>query len=184
MYEVEYKVELSENEKDILVQFLEKSDFVSKQSIVQNDYYIMAKKSSLGDYDFKRYREEGNTAFYTEKIWEYSNGENIRKEIEKEISKNGLQSEILKNPNAIKIQKSRKSFNGEYKDRDIHIDIDTVQFDHSLNIRYFVEAEIITKNKEEVKNLRKEIIEFLKNILRKQELEESPSMFTMAFKKI
>ena len=158
--------------------------FLKKDSVLQNDYYVEAKESEYGGYDLKRYRDESGKYFYTEKVWENVNGEKVRKEIEREVLHEEFLSEVGKYPNALKIEKSRQSFVGMYEGREIHIDMDNVKFDHSPSMRYFIEAEILSENKEDVKNLKDLIIKFLKEVLEKQEIKEAEGMFKMAFKKL
>jgi len=73
MYEIEFKVELSLQEKNTVTERLQEKDFSCTKKIQQKDYYIEAKESAYkslgGKYDLKRYRQEGDTCFYTEKSW-------------------------------------------------------------------------------------------------------------------
>lgn len=183
MYEVEYKVEISKEKSEELAALFEKSGYSSKPAVPQSDYYIQADPSPLGGFDLKRYREEGMKAFYTEKIWEAAGGGKARREIEKEVSVEELRAEVRKFPDAIKIQKLRRAFSGEYKGKKIHIDMDSVKFDHSPAVRYFIEAELIAEKKEDVKLYKEFLIGFLKEVLRTEELREAPGMFTMAREK-
>ena len=153
MYEVEFKVEIMETEREHLCNLFEKDGFIKKPSVVQNDYYIEAKKSPYGGFDLKRYRKEGEKFFYAEKIWEDINGHKARKEIEREVSEHEFNTEVKRFPNALKIIKTRQSFLGKFEALDIHIDMDSVKFDHSKNMRYFIEAEVISENKENDKEL-------------------------------
>ena len=183
MYEVEYKVEISESEKKNLFTLFQKDNFIKKLLVLQNDYYVEAKESPFGGFDLKRYRSEDDTFFYTEKIWEDVGGHKARKETEKEILQNEFDIGISKNPIVLKIQKERQSFAGTYQNNEIHIDMDSVKFDHSENMRFFIEAEILCENKQDVKSLKQQMAEFLAKSLGR-EIVESPGMFTMAFKKL
>ncbi len=184
MYEVEYKVEITEEEKSKLEILFKESGYEIKSPVVQNDYYIEAKESPVGGYDLKRYRDEGNRIFYTEKIWEEVEGGKIRKEVEHLVEMEVFQTELPKYPNTLKIQKTRQTFSGKYNDNDIHIDMDSIKFDHSPSVRYFIEAEVLSSDKNSVMDLKKSLIEFIKNSLGKSELVESPGMFNMAFNKL
>jgi adenylate cyclase class IV len=183
MYEVEYKVEISLEEQEALFALFESRNFLKKDSVLQNDYYIYIKESEHGGHDLKRYRDEGGKYFYTEKTWEDINGTKARKEIEREASLGEFTKEINKYPNALKIQKMRQSYVGTYKDKKIHIDMDNVKFDHSSDMRYFIETEILVENKEDVKNTKEFLVGFLKEILNREDVLESPGMVAMALKK-
>jgi adenylate cyclase class IV len=183
MYEVEYKVEITKKERAELITLFKKSSFVDEGINLQNDFYVEVKNSAFGGFDFKRYRTEGKKALYTQKIWEKINGINTRKETEKEISVSELVSEIDRYPDCLKISKERKSFSGKYKEQEIHIDMDSVKFSHSPEVRYFIEAEVLTDEKEKVEKLRELVAAFLKESLGRNEIIESPGMFDMAFYK-
>jgi len=183
MYEVELKAEITAQEKEQVVANLIKSGFSEKSSVAQIDCYVEADKSPHGGYNLKRYRNENGKIFYTRKTWEMENGELARKEEEREASQNEFDEGLKASTHPITIKKDRQSFEGSYKDTKIHIDMDTIKFDHSSDVRYFIETEIITAQKEEVKNIREFIRDFLKQLLGKSELTEAPGMFTMAFEK-
>ena len=183
MYEVELKVEITAEEKERVITNLKNSGFVEKDYVAQIDCYVEAEKSPHGGYNLKRYRNEDGKIFYTQKTWEMENGELARKEEERESSQVEFDEGLKKSSHPITIKKDRQSFDGSYKDTKIHIDMDTIKFDHSSDMRYFIETEIITAQKEEVKNIREFIREFLKKLLEKSELIEAPGMFTMAFEK-
>lgn len=184
MYEVEYKVELTKEEKDKLVEVLNERKFPFLKQTHQNDFYVHAVKSPYGCYDLKRYRDEDGAYIYTEKMWELVEGEPFRREDEHEVSKEVFETEIAKYPDAIKIKKDREWFSAVYEDTTISVTIDSVKFDHSENIRYFLEAELISGDKAKVKELKELIIRFLKDVLGKQEIPESPyGMFSLAFEK-
>lgn len=185
-YEVEYKVELTEDEAKTLKELFIARNFPSKGIDQQDDYYIEAKESPIyKGFDLKRYRNESGTIIYTEKIWEIAGNTPARKELEHIASQEEFEEAISKYPEAVKIKKQREWFTGNSKDlSNISITIDTVKFDHSPSIRYFIEAETNTDVINEVKDLKERIIEFLKDILNKDQIIESPGMFTMAFKKL
>jgi adenylate cyclase class IV len=184
MYEIEYKVELTPEERMMLIALFNERGFPSDGIDQQNDFYIEAKDSPLGiGYDLKRYRDEEHAIFYTEKTWELAGNQPARKEIEREVSRDEFEAEVAKYPDAVKIQKQREWFAGKHKDLPVSITIDSVKFDHSPSMRYFIEAETNTTDLEKVKELKQHIVDFLKDILGKEEIIESPGMFTMAFKK-
>ena len=183
MYEVELKVEITAEEKEEVIASLKKSGFTERGSVAQIDCYVEAEKSPHGGYNLKRFRNEDGKIFYTQKTWEMENGELARKEEEREASQNEFDEKLKASSHPITIKKDRKSFEGSHNDTKIHIDMDTIKFDHSSDMRYFIETEIITTEKEEVKNIREFIREFLKQLLGKSELIEAPGMFTMAFEK-
>lgn len=183
MYEVESKVEITENERENIIEVFKEKNFPFKGTTPQNDFYVEANKSPYGGYDLKRYRDEGKKLIYTEKIWEMVDNAPVRKEIEHEVSKDEFASTIDQFPNAVKIKKQRDWFAASYQNTDVSITIDTVKFDHSPNIRYFIEAEIDVGDKKDVKKFKELIIEFLKELLKKSEIGEAPGMFTMAFER-
>lgn len=184
MYEVEYKVEITEDEKQKLIALFQSKNFTDNGIVKQNDYYVEVVDSPLTGYDFKRYRDENGKYLCTIKTFEEVNGKMARREEEKEVSKNEFLDAIIKYPNATTIKKDRRSFLGNYKGNEIHIDIDSVKFDHSQSVRYFIEAELMTEDVKKVSTLRDEMIEFLKISLGRSELIEAPGMFTMAYKKL
>ncbi len=184
MYEVECKVEITEEEKEGLIKLFKERGFAAEGTDQQNDYYVEAKDSPVYEgYDLKRYRDESGTIFYTEKIWEMAGGVPARKELEHEVTREEFESEIAKFPNSINIRKRREWFAGKHGDADVSVTIDSVKFDHSPGLRYFIEAETNTNDIDEVKALKDAMIEFLKDVLGKDQIIESPGMFTMALKK-
>lgn len=183
MYEVEIKVELTKEEKDSLILEFKARNFEFKGLTPQNDFYIEAEKSIHGGYDLKRYRSEAGKYIFTQKTWETSGDTKARREDEHEVTKEEFDSTILNYPNAIKIIKDREWYKGIFKDKNISLTIDTVKFDHSPNIRYFLEAEIDVPEKAEVAFTKELISDFLKDILHKPEIIEAKGMFTMTFDK-
>lgn len=183
MYEVEIKVELTAQEKEKLILLFKERNFKSKGITPQRDFYVEAVESPFGGFNIKRYRDEVGRFFYTEKVWEEIDGKPIRKENEHEITADEFDAQILKFPNSLKIKKDREWSAGSYQGREISITIDSVKFDHSENIRYFIEAEIGVTDKKKVIETKEFIRQFLKEILGKVEIIEAPGMFTMAFKK-
>ncbi len=184
MYEVELKVELTAKEREKLITLFKEQGFLFKGVTPQNDFYIEATESSYGGFDLKRYRNEDGKFIYTEKIWESFDGQPIRRENEYEVTKEEFESETPKYPNAIKIKKDREWFTGVYEGIEISVTVDSVKFDHSQSMRYFIEAEIDVEKKEDVQKTKELIYDFLKKILNKFELIDSPGMFSMAFKKL
>jgi adenylate cyclase class IV len=184
MYEIEIKVELSNNERLELIESFKKRNFVSKGVTPQNDYYVEAHESPYGAFDLKRYRNEDGKFIYTEKVWELINEKPFRREDEHEVSKEEFEAKIVEFPNALKIVKDREWFVGSYQDAEISITIDSVKFNHSPDMRYFIEAEIGVTDKEVVSKTRELIENFLKDILNREEIVESPGMFKMAFRKL
>ncbi len=189
MYEVEYKVELTGGERESLINLFKERNFTTDGVDQQNDYYIEAKVSPVykgtgaTGYDLKRYRDESGKIIYTEKIWEMVGDTPARMEKEYEVTREFFEPEIKKFPDAIKIKKQREWFRGNSGDIPISITIDSIKFDHSPSVRYFIEAETNTPDIGKVKELKDIIIKFLKEILKKEDIVESPGMFTMAFKK-
>lgn len=184
-YEVEYKVELTEKEVADLRDLFKDRGFTAEGIDQQDDYYIEAKESTVyKGYDLKRYRNESGKIIYTEKTWEMVGETPARNESEHEATQEEFESEIAKYPEAVKIKKQREWFKGSSAALPhISITIDSVKFDHSPSMRYFIEAETNTADINQVKELKEKIVEFLKDILKKDEIIESPGMFTMAFKK-
>jgi adenylate cyclase class IV len=185
MYEVEWKVELSKEEKSSYETALKKFGFIQGETTPQNDFYIEAKPSPFGGQDLKRYRQEGKEFIYTEKIWEQADGVRARKEVERNVTEGEYRTETARYPEAVKVIKDRIWFSGQYKDRDLSVTIDSVKFDHSPAIRFFTEAEIRVADKAEVPETTAFIKHFLMDVLeRPQGIPEAPGMFTMAFKKL
>lgn len=183
MYEVEIKVELTSQEKDRLLKTFKERGFESRGTTPQIDVYVEATKLSWGGYNIKRYRKEADSYIYTEKIWEEIEGKKARKEIERNISVEEFASEIAKFPKSTTIKKDREWFRGNYKGKDMSLTLDSVKFDHSPGMRYFLEAEIGVKEKENVKKTEELIYRFLKELLGKTEITDVPGMFAMAFEK-
>ncbi|MES2223575.1 MAG: hypothetical protein V4469_01420 [Patescibacteria group bacterium] len=185
MYEVELKIELTEDEKEKLISLFKERGFLSKGVTPQNDFWPEATESEYGGYDIKRYRKEGDKYFYTEKMWElFEGGKPVRRENEHEVTKEEYESKLVEYPDSLKIKKDREWFAASFDGQNISITIDSIKFDHSPSIRYFLEAEISVKNKEEVAKTKEIIHGFLREILNKSELIESPGMFKMAFQKL
>ena len=184
MYEVESKVEITDKERNKILEIFKQSNFPSLGITPQNDFYTTAKKSSFGGYDIQRYREEGSKFIYTEKVWEKVDGQPIRRESEHELLKSEFISKVSAFPEALKITKDREWFTANHQGRDISITIDTVKFDHSPDTRYFIEAEIRVADKNEITPTKNLITSFLKEVLQKSEITEAPGMFTMAFERI
>ncbi len=151
--------------------------------MTQNDYYIEAKESPHGGNDLKRYRDEGDAFFYTEKVWELIGKHLGRKETEREATREEFDEALIQYPDAIALKKQRLSFAGMHEGEEISIDMDSVKFDHSPAMRYFIEAEIIAGSKEDVVEGKHFVRSFLEEVLGRTDLIESPGMFTMAFKK-
>lgn len=183
MYEVEFKVEITKTEREAVLGRLLENNFIDDGSVKQIDCYVEAKESPYGGFDTKRFRQEGDNFIYTEKIWELIDGEMIRREEEREISKEEFLSGLKSTPNPITIKKDRQKLDGFYDGYKLHVDMDTVKFDHSVSERYFLETEILTEDKAQVKELREFIRKFLTYILDKDELTEASGIFSMAFLK-
>jgi adenylate cyclase class IV len=184
MYEVETKVELTLSEKQKLLEVFRAQNFAFRGMTPQNDFYIETKESPHGGFDLKRYRHEGDEYIYTEKVWELIEGRPFRKEDQHEVSKEQFESAVAEFPHALAIKKDRESFDGLYQETPISLTIDSVKFDHSPKTRYFLEAEILVEDKNAVVATKELIAEFLREILDKSEIVESPGMFTMGFKKL
>lgn len=185
VYEVEMKVEITEPESRQFLNQCKDKGFQFKKSTKQHDVYIEAKPSPYGGNDLKRYRNENGTYIYTEKIWEKAeDGTLARLENEHEVTEQECVDEIAKYPEAVVISKERAWFTGSYNGEQISLTIDSVKFDHSPRMRYFVEAEIDVDDVNTVAGTKERIIDFLKVILGRSEIIESPGMFSMAFKKL
>ncbi len=183
MYEVEFKVEITDKEREKLINLFDLKRFPMKGISQQRDFYIEAKESPYKGYDIKRYREEDEKYIFTLKTWEMVGHHPFRKEEEHEVTKEEFDIEVAKYPNAVKINKKREWFGGRDNDIDVSISIDSVKFDHSPEMRYFMEGEIQTEDKAEVVETKKMIENFLRKLLAKKEIVEAPGMFVMAFKK-
>lgn len=184
MYEVETKIELTIEEKQQLLWDFKGRGFLSEGITPQNDFYVEAKKSPHGGYDLKRYREESGKFIYTEKIWEIVDGQPVRRENEHGVSEKEFRSTIAQFPDALKIIKDREWYACKFRNVDISVTIDSIKFDHSKSMRYFIEAEIDVQDKKDVTKAKNLIKDFLKDILKRSEIVEAPGMFTMAFEKL
>ncbi|MEN9605058.1 MAG: hypothetical protein RJB39_743 [Candidatus Parcubacteria bacterium] len=185
MYEVECKVEITEAESKQFPNQCKEHNFQFKGSTAQHDVYIEATQSPHGGNDLKRYRNEDGRYVYTEKIWEKAqDGTLARRENEHEVTVEEFEREINKYPDAVTIKKERAWFKGNYNDEAISLTIDSVKFNHSPRMRYFVEAEIGVDDVEQVAETKGRIVGFLKVLLARTEIKESPGMFTMAFKQL
>lgn len=184
MYEVEFKVEITKTEREDVIKKLLENNFLDGGSTSQLDCYIEAKESPYGGFDTKRFRQEGDKFIYTEKIWELMDGEMIRREEEKEVSEEEFLSGINSTNDSITIKKDRQKLDGFYDGYKLHVDMDTVKFDHSVSERYFLETEILTDDKAQVKELREFIHKFLVFILDRDDVVEASGMFSMAFLKL
>lgn len=187
VYEVETKVELTQEEKDKIIDSFKERGFEFRKTTPQRDFYIEAERSPYyeqgGNYNLKRYRDEGGVCIYTAKTWEMADGHLARQEEEYEVTQDTFNEEVAKFPDAIKIEKNRDWFWGEFRGEKISITIDTVKFDHSPNTRYFMEAEIGVDDKAKTKETKDVINDFLQDILGKDDVIEAPGMFKMAFEK-
>jgi adenylate cyclase class IV len=183
MYEVEYKVEITKEERDKLIEKLLETGFLNKGVVSQNDFYTEVRFSPDGGYDFCRYRKEGGKFIFTEKVHEMHEGKKIRKETEREVSESEFLSHIKNSPDCVKIIKERESFQGSWKDIIPHVDMDSVKFDHSASERYFVEAEVLTEDKASTSLLREKVQAFLEAYL-EHKVTEAPGMFSLAYKKL
>jgi hypothetical protein len=81
---------------------------------------------------------------------------------------------------AIRITRPRTTFVGSYKGIDMKVDMDSAIFDSSPEKRYFIEAEVLTTDKDAVPGLDQSVKEFLKELLETQSLEFARSMHSMA----
>ena len=185
MYEVEMKIELSEEEKVLLEKTFIEKGFELIKTTPQKDCYVEAERSPFYDegasYDVKRYRNENGLYIYTEKIWEKINDDVARKQEEYEVTKEKFEEATRSCPTTVSIKKIRDWYSGAHEGYDISLTIDTVDFDHSSDTRYFVEAEISVEDKGNVQPTKEIIESFFKSVLEKDEIIQSPSMFTMAF---
>lgn len=187
MYEIEVKVELSEVEKEKLLTDLPSHGFNFVESTPQDDFYVEAKKSEFaaygGKYDLKRYRHEADTYIYTEKVWELIGGKATRREMEKEVTQAEFEEAVVAFPNASRVTKQRDWYSGVFEGAEISFTLDSAKFTHSPAMRYFVEAEIAVERAEDTAAARETVLNFLKTILDREEIVESPGMFTMVFEK-
>jgi adenylate cyclase class IV len=184
-YEVEWKVELSEEQAAAYRSTLKSAGFIFDRTTPQNDFYIEAKESPYGGFDLKRYRQEDGEFIYTEKVWEMSGDTKARKEIERNVTEDEFRMETAKYPHAIKVIKDREWFTGRYEGKEMSVTIDSAKFDHSQKMRYFTEAEICVESKEDVAEAKRSIKRFLMDMLKMpQGIPEAPGMFMMAFKKL
>ncbi|MDB5244358.1 MAG: hypothetical protein JWN18_228 [Parcubacteria group bacterium] len=188
-YEVEIKVEHTENQRlELLQKFLELC-FVDNGVVSQQDRYTKAVLSQYGDpkaFDIERYRSEDSKFFFTKKDWEVEGGKPVRKEDEREITRREFDVAIAGHPNALKIIKDRHRFKASFEGIDISLSIDSVKFDHSPSVRHFMEPEILVEDKarvQETKEFLRRFVSFLLDIPTSQ-IVEAPGMFAMAFKKL
>lgn len=187
MYEIEIKVELTEQERSKLIANLPAHGFDFVESTPQDDFYVAAEISEFaaqgGKYNLKRYRHEGDEYIYTEKVWELIEGAVTRREIENTVSDVEFAGALAKYPDAARVTKIRDWYSGEFDGRGISFTIDSAKFSHSPAVRHFVEAEIAVEQADETAAARETVLRFLKKVLNRSEIVESPGMFTMVFEK-
>lgn len=185
MYEVEFKVEITEAESKQFPNQCKEKGFQFKKSTAQHDIYTEARPSPYGGNDLKRFRKEGNEYIYTEKIWEKAlDGTMARQEREHHVTEQDFINVLNTCKDAVTISKERAWFSGSYNGEAISLTIDSVKFAHSPRMRYFIEAEIDVEDVNKVAETKARIINFLKELLGRAEIIESPGMFSMAFKKL
>jgi hypothetical protein len=183
VYEVEFKAELTLAERDALAARLAAEGFAAGDPLSLVDTYVEATDSPHGGYDLRRYRDEGGRIIFAEKVWELVGGSLARREAEREASREEMVAAIAASANPVRIAKTRQPYSGRWGGRDLHVDVDTVQFDHSPGPRYFAEAEIVTPDGAGAPALKEELRGFLAGLLGRDELPEAWGMFTMALKK-
>jgi adenylate cyclase class IV len=189
MYETEIKVEIPSSDLQQLLSICRERGFIDKGVAPQRDYYVKAVLSQYGDpkaFDIERYRSESSVFFYTKKEWEVENGEPVRTEDEREVTQSEFEGAVAEHPNALKIVKDRQSFDASFEGRAISLSIDSVKFDHSPALRYFMEPEILVEDKAMVPETKHLLRRFIADLLgiSVSEIVEAPGMFAMAFKKL
>jgi hypothetical protein len=189
MYETEIKVEITDAQLVLLLAACQARGFLDKGVVRQSDYYTKAVLSQHGTppaYDIERYRSEGHKFFYTKKDWDLAHGVPVRKEEEREVTKEELDKAVAEHPDLLKIVKDRHWFDAFFEGKDISLSIDSVKFDHSPAIRHFVEPEILVLDKAMVQKTRELLRRFIADLLgiSTAAVVEAPGMFAMAFKKL
>jgi hypothetical protein len=189
MYETEIKIEITATQLEELKRVFQARGFADKGIAPQGDYYTKAVESKHGDpkaFDIERYRSEGGKFFFTKKAWEVENGIAIRKEEERDVTKQEYETAVAENPEALKIVKDRHWFNASFEGREISLSIDSVKFDHSPTLRYFMEPEILVEDRARVPETKDFLRRFAGSLLGidPSEIVEAPGMFAMAFKKL
>lgn len=186
-YEVEIKVEISELEVQHLLLLFPQRGFIDRGVTPQKDYYVTASETPHeGAYDIERYRHEAGKFFYTKKVWEVEDNVPVRIEDEKEISEVEFEAEVAKFPDCLKILKDRHWYEAVFEGLDISLTIDEVQFDHSAEPRYFMEAEIVVQDRSLVSLTKEYLCRFVAELLyiEPSKVVEAPGMFAMAYKKL
>lgn len=186
MYETEIKVELSVEKLQRLLGFIRRERYTDLGVTPQEDLYVEATPSPHGSFDIKRYRADGPTFFYTEKVWEGEGEARVRREIEREITSDEYRQAKENLTPVVRITKDRYNFSANYGGRSLHLSIDNVKFDHSPQVRRFFEAEIIVRDKSEVPETKEFIRRFIAEALGIQvaDIVEAPGMFALAYKKL
>lgn len=186
MYETEVKVELTDEVLERVLGFFKEKQYADWGTVPQEDLYVEATPSPYGAFDIKRYRADGESFFYTEKVWEGEGETRVRKEVEREVSADEYLHAKTNLPAVVRIAKDRHSLTAIYRGRQISLSIDSVKFDHSPRVRHFFEAEIIVESRELVAETQKFIRQFIAEVLNIQESDiiEAPGMFALAFKKL
>ncbi len=189
MYEVEIKIEVEFFQLKELISAFVSRGFTDDGTVLQIDYYVKAVESQYGDpkaYDIERYRSEGGKYFHTKKEWEVVSGEPIRKEEEREVTQAEYAFAEHEYPQAIKIMKVRQKYKASYEGREVGLSIDSVKFDHSPRVRYFMEPEILVADRMLVSETREVLRRFVAELLGLEvsKIEEAPGMFALAFKKL
>lgn len=189
MYEVEIKTEVSQEELARLISECRARGFLDEGVVPQCDYYVKAVESAHGDpkaFDIERYRVEGDTFLFTKKDWDTTGPTPIRREEERAATRAELEATVAKYPKALKIPKNRHRLAAAFEGVAITLSFDSVKFDHSPNVRHFMEPEILVSDKALVPETKKLLRRFAADLLgvKVEELVEAPGMFAMAFKKL
>lgn len=139
--ETEYKLEVTADEFTACSNYLQEAKFIKKETSHLEDYFFNIQKFDEKGWNFLRIRvSNGSTYEHTEKIWKYSaSGERMREEIERESSKEELES-LINASQQLRLSKDRTDYDGVTLDYPAVYSLDVVVFPDET--RYFVECEI------------------------------------------
>ena len=139
--ETEYKLEVTADEFAACPNYLQEAKFIKKGTSHLKDYFFNIQKFDEKGWNFLRIRMyDGSTYEHTEKIWKYSaSGERVREEIERESSKEELES-LINSSQPLRLSKDRTDYAGVTLDYPVVYSLDIVVFPDET--RYFVECEI------------------------------------------
>jgi hypothetical protein len=171
--EIEHKFELDSLHKCDIERAVLSEGFIKTGTIEQKDYFVSFSKTDLG-WDFLRIRYEEGKIYKTDKKWELKDGRHLRVEEESVMSENEAVA-LIKTETPLLI-KERVIYEGYIQGTPAKVVIDSIVLNGE--VRYFVEAEIVTNDIALYDEMNNKVLNFMQNKLRLGG-KEAPSMFGM-----